>query len=164
VYEAEREEVPLREKAGEGVKRARDPGAEIVTPMRDAQGRAYATGRRKTSVARVWVAEGDGAFTVNGRPLAEYFTSLAHRKHGLEPLIATQACGGLDVWLTVRGGGPSGQAGAVRHGLAKAMARYDPFLKPVLRRFGLLTRDPRMVERKKPGQAKARKKFQWVKR
>jgi small subunit ribosomal protein S9 len=164
VYEAEREDVPLKEQAGEGAKKAKDLGAEITAPVRDAQGRSYATGRRKTSAARVWVKQGDGGFVVNGRPLAEYFPSLAHRRHALEPLIATQACGGFDVWLTVRGGGQGGQAGAIRHGLAKAMAVYDPFLKPVLRRFGLLTRDPRMVERKKPGQAKARKKFQWVKR
>jgi small subunit ribosomal protein S9 len=132
--------------------------------MRDAQGRAYATGRRKTSAARVWVKPGDGDFSVNGMPLADYFPRMAHRVQCMQPLVAAQASGAFDVWLTVKGGGVSGQAGAVRHGLANALARYDPFLRPVLRKLGLIQRDPRMVERKKTGQKKARRKFQWVKR
>lgn len=102
--------------------------------MRDAQGRAYATGRRKTAAARVWVKLGDGAFTINGRTLAAYFPRGSDRAYCLEPLVAAHACGAFDVWLTVSGGGLTGQAGAIRHGLAKALARFDPYLKPGLKK------------------------------
>lgn len=138
--------------------------AYIKVPMRDEQGRAYSTGRRKTSTARVWVKLGDGQFTVNGKPLVDYFPRMNHRLQCLEPMLVTQSVGAFDVQLTVKGGGSSGQAGAVRHGLARALARYDPYLRAVLKRHDMLKRDPRMVERKKPGKAKARKSFAWVKR
>eukprot|EP01138_Halocafeteria_seosinensis_P006325 gb/GECG01006466.1/.p1 GENE.gb/GECG01006466.1/~~gb/GECG01006466.1/.p1 ORF type:complete len:415 (+),score=64.65 gb/GECG01006466.1/:1-1245(+) len=140
------------------------PTALVNLPMRDSKDRAYATGRRKTSTARVWVKAGDGGFTVNGMPLAYYFSGLEERKHSMFPLIVLEACGGFDVMCTVKGGGFSGQAGAIKHGLARALAKYDPYLKPTMKQYQLLKRDPRMVERKKPGQAKARKKFTWVKR
>ena len=102
--------------------------------MRDALNRAYATGRRKTAVARVWVTTGEGSFTVNGRTFADYFHRTHDRITAMEPLIATQSAGSFDVWLTVEGGGLSGQAGAIRHGLAGALTRFDPYLKPALLR------------------------------
>lgn len=164
LYEAQREERPLVE-AGRGLReKLRDNPTELRIPMRDSQGRAYATGRRKEAVARVWVSAGAGKFIVNGCELADYFTRMADRQHAIEPLIVTQTCGAVDVVLTCKSGGMHGQAGAVRHGLANALARFDPYLKPALRRFKLIQRDSRMVERKKPGQKKARKKFQWIKR
>lgn len=131
---------------------------------RDAQGRAGAYGGRKTSSAYAWVKAGDGGFSVNRTPLAYYFSGLEERKIAMFPLIALEACGGFDVTVFVRGGGVMGQARAVRNAVARALAAYDPYLKPVLKKHDLLKRDPRTVERKKPGQKKARKKFQWVKR
>lgn len=101
--------------------------------MRDNKNRAYATGRRKTSTARVWVKAGDGQFTVNGMPLAYYFSGLEERKHSMFPLIVLEACGGFDVLCTVKGGGFSGQAGAIKHGLARALSKYDPYLKPTMK-------------------------------
>lgn len=151
----------------DGSSQEREPvenAALIKVPMRDEKGRSYATGRRKTAAARVWVARGDGKITVNGMDFVDYFPRVSHRVHCLDPLVATQSVGAFDVWLTVEGGGLSGQAGAVRHGIAKALVRYDPLLRPFLKQYDLLKRDPRMVERKKAGQKKARKKFQWVKR
>lgn len=136
----------------------------IKVPMLDSLGRAYATGRRKTSAARVWVYRGDGKVTVNGQPFLEYFPRISHRVSMLEPFTATQSFGAFDVWLTVKGGGMSGQAGAARHGIARALTRFDPVMSIPLKQGDMLRRDPRMVERKKPGQKKARKKFQWVKR
>jgi small subunit ribosomal protein S9 len=258
LYEAEREETLVKRTGKEERKEAGDTarGAQIDVPALDEQGRAYATGRRKTSTARVWVKLGDGAFEVNGRPLAEYFPQLVHRQvrsvrgegeggegmrrgpppshlplhrwparthipishtnlsldssqASIDPFVATQSCGAFDVSVVVEGGGESGQAGAVKHGLAKALCRFDPQLKPILRQcawadgktgeeyecsgdgrggrrvlppppsshpslvllplspllaVGMIHRDPRMVERKKPGQKKARKQFQWVRR
>jgi small subunit ribosomal protein S9 len=102
--------------------------------MRDALGRAYATGRRKEASARVWVGAGDGRVTVNGLDLVDYFHRQNDRTHLMEPLVVTQTCGAVDIMLTVRGGGMHGQAGAVRHGLANALALWDPYLKPALRR------------------------------
>jgi small subunit ribosomal protein S9 len=104
----------------------------LRVPARDATGRAYATGGRKTSSARVWVGAGDGRFTINRRPLQQYFERMRHRLLAMEPLTATQAVGAFDVDVSVRGGGSSGQAGAVRHGLARALAVFDPALKPVV--------------------------------
>ena len=127
-------------------------------------GNASGTGRRKTASARVQLRVGAGQVTVNGVPLAYYFSSMEDRKRALFPLQLLEATGAFDVRVAVRGGGMSGQAGAVQHGIAQALAAYDPYLKSTLKKFGLLRRDPRMVERKKPGQAKARKKFTWVKR
>lgn len=129
----------------------------------DDLGRSYGTGRRKTSIARVWVSPGSGRVTVNGDGCTHYF-SMYERLHALEPLLASGAAGDVDVMATVQGGGKSGQAGAVRLGVSRALEAMEPGLRPVLSRAGMLSRDPRMVERKKPGQKKARKKFQWVKR
>ena len=165
LLEAEREEAPLASALARKVAPPRDLRSIVLdAPALDARGRADATGRRKPSVARVWVAAGDGAFTVNGRPLASHFERLTLRQAAILPLVTTQSAGAFDVNATVRGGGLSGQAGAVKLGVARALARFDPYLKPVLRRFGQIQRDPRAVERKKPGRPKARKSFQWVKR
>ena len=159
LLEAEREEAPLASALARKVVAPRDLRSIVLdAPALDARGRAYATGRRKTSVARVWVAAGDGAFTVNGRSLASHFERLTLRQAAILPLVTTQSAGAFDVSATVRGGGLSGQAGAVKLGVARALARFDPFLKPVLRRFGQIQRDPRAVERKKPGRPKARKR------
>ncbi|CAI5500020.1 unnamed protein product [Closterium sp. Naga37s-1] len=130
----------------------------------DALGRAYGTGRRKTSVARVWLRKGSGGVVVNGQPLDLYFPDLAQRAAMLEPFVETGTAGVFDVKATVKGGGVSGQAGAMRHGISRALQQFDPTYRPALKSAGLLTRDSRMVERKKPGKAKARKSFQWVKR
>ena len=130
----------------------------------DGQGRAYATGRRKAAVARVWVRPGSGKVWVNGGPLDALFASVARRGDVLSPFAVTATLGKFDVRATVCGGGSTGQAQAVRHGLARALQAWDPALRPPLKAAGLLTRDPRVVERKKPGKAKARKSFQWVKR
>lgn len=164
LYEAAREERRLPEDRSGAASRLRDNPTEIRVPERDSKGRAYATGRRKESVARVWVKAGDGVITVNGVSIADHFAVMSSRQHLLEPLLVTQTCGAVDVMITVKSGGHKGQAGAIRHGLANALALYDPYLKPALRRFKLIQRDPRMVERKKPGQKKARKQFQWIKR
>ncbi|CAH0519435.1 unnamed protein product [Peronospora belbahrii] len=134
----------------------------------DEKGRAYGTGRRKTSVARVWIKPADQPFTgrikVNKKDLVDYFVRDTHREDVLQPFSVVEQIGGFDVYSTVKGGGMTGQAGAVRHGIARALENFDPEFRPALKKAGLITRDPRMVERKKAGQAKARKKFQWVKR
>ena len=122
------------------------------------------TGKRKTSVARVILRPGDGATWFNGRPLEEYFPRALHRTMVLAPLKVAGAEGTYDLRVRVHGGGPSGQAGAVRHGLSKALTNYEPDLRPVLKKGGFLTRDPRVVERKKYGRAKARRSFQFSKR
>ena len=129
-----------------------------------AQTQNYGTGKRKTSVARVFLRPGKGGATVNGRPLEEYFTTVDHRKLVVEPLLATENTGNFDLYITVKGGGLSGQAGAVRHGIAKALVDFDPDLRGVLKEQGLLTRDARKKERKKPGQRGARARFQFSKR
>lgn len=134
VYEAEREDAVVRKTVGAGERESKDTRAEIEAPMLDAAGRAYATGRRKAAVAQVWLGPGDGNITVNGKAVAEYFARVVHRKTAIEPFVMTQSCGAFDVTATVRGGGESGQAGALKHGIAHALARYDPFLKPVLRK------------------------------
>tara|TARA_B100000586_G_scaffold66953_1_gene46536 strand:- start:3446 stop:3838 length:393 start_codon:yes stop_codon:yes gene_type:complete len=129
-----------------------------------AQIQNYGTGKRKTSVARVFLRPGKGGATVNGRPLEEYFTTVDQRKLVVEPLQATENAGNFDLYITVKGGGLSGQAGAVRHGIAKALVDFDPDLRSVLKEQGLLTRDARKKERKKPGQRGARARFQFSKR
>ena len=129
----------------------------------DQLGRTYATGRRKTSVARVWVSRGTGLCFVNGKSFLEYFQP-AQRGFAIEPFNASKTSCLYDVMCTVEGGGISGQAGAVRLGIARALEKHQGELRPPLRKGGFLTRDPRMVERKKPGQKKARKQYQWVKR
>ncbi len=133
-------------------------------PQIDAQGRAYATGKRKSAIARVWIKPGSGSVTVNRRDAPSYFPRHVLRMLINQPFIATQRTDQFDVWCTVAGGGPSGQAGAVRHGISKALLYYEPDLRPVLRAGGLLTRDARVVERKKYGKRKARRSFQFSKR
>ncbi len=123
-----------------------------------------ATGRRKTSVARVRMASGSGKITVNGRPFENYFPTDNLRTMVSQPLSATETASKFDVRVNVSGGGPTGQAGAVRHGIARALLVADANLRPTLKSQGLLTRDPRMKERKKYGQPGARKRFQFSKR
>jgi small subunit ribosomal protein S9 len=122
------------------------------------------TGRRKTSVARVRIAPGTGKITVNGRSFENYFATDALRMQVTEPLVATETTAKFDIRVNVQGGGPSGQAGAVRHGIARALIVSDLNLRPALKSRGFLTRDPRMKERKKYGQPGARKRFQYSKR
>ena len=124
----------------------------------------WATGRRKTSVARVRMASGTGQILVNGRPFESYFPVEQQRNDAHAPLLATNARDKWDVWVNVLGGGPTGQSGAVSLGLARALLKSDPALDEVLRNSGFLTRDSRMVERKKYGQRKARRRFQFSKR
>jgi small subunit ribosomal protein S9 len=130
----------------------------------DKQGRAYATGKRKDAVARVWIKMGGGKILVNGRTVETYFARPVLRMLIQQPLVAASRQGQYDVVCTVSGGGLSGQAGAVRHGLSKALLRHEPDLRAALKRGGFLTRDPRVVERKKYGRAKARRSFQFSKR
>ncbi len=131
---------------------------------RDAKGRVYATGRRKESVARVWIKPGSGKITINDRDEKIYFARPVLRMILRQPLIAAGRDGQFDVIVTVTGGGLSGQAGAVRHGISRALVAYEPALRPVLKPGGFLTRDPRAVERKKYGRPKARRSFQFSKR
>ncbi len=130
----------------------------------DKQGRAYATGKRKDAVARVWIKPGAGNITINDRVIELYFARPVLRMLIQQPLVASNRHGQYDVVCTVSGGGLSGQAGAVRHGLSKALTQYEPELRGVLKRGGFLTRDARVVERKKYGKAKARRSFQFSKR
>jgi small subunit ribosomal protein S9 len=133
-------------------------------PKIDAQGRSYATGKRKDAVARVWLKPGSGKIVVNGRPLATYFARPVLRMMIDQPFVAINRRDQYDVMITVAGGGLSGQAGAVRHGISKALTYHEPGLRPVLKAGGFLTRDSRTVERKKYGRAKARRSFQFSKR
>ena len=130
----------------------------------DAQGRAYATGKRKDAVARVWIKPGSGTITVNERPVATYFARPVLQMIIQQPLQLVSRTTQYDVIVTVAGGGLSGQAGAVRHGLSKALTHFEPDLRPALKREGFLTRDARVVERKKYGKKKARRSFQFSKR
>lgn len=125
---------------------------------------AIAVGRRKTSVARVIMTPGTGKITINRRPFEEYFSLQTLRGDAVRPLDVTQSAGKYDVRVSVEGGGPTGQAGAISLGIARALVQLNEEHKPVLRTAGLMTRDPRMVERKKYGQRKARKRFQFSKR
>jgi small subunit ribosomal protein S9 len=126
--------------------------------------RFYGTGRRKTSVARVWIRPGSGRVVINRRAFEDYFPRETLRMIIAQPLQVTNTAGQFDMLATVVGGGPTGQAGALRHGLARALVRFDENLRQVLKKAGLLTRDPRMRERKKYGQPGARQKFQYSKR
>ncbi|KAL3837686.1 hypothetical protein ACJIZ3_022277 [Penstemon smallii] len=130
----------------------------------DEKGRAYGTGRRKCSIARVWIQPGEGKFIVNDQEFDVYFPMLDHRATLLRPFSETKTMGMWDVSSTVKGGGTSGQVGAIRLGISRALQNWEPGLRPPLKEAGFLTRDSRVVERKKPGKAKARKSFQWVKR
>ena len=140
------------------------PRAPVREQELDAQGRAYATGRRKDAVARVWLKPGSGAITVNGRDQTIYFARPTLRLVINQPFDVAQRQGQYDVVCTVAGGGLSGQAGAVKHGIAQALSRFEPALRPMVKQAGFLTRDPRVVERKKYGRAKARRSFQFSKR
>ena len=130
----------------------------------DGQGRAYATGKRKDAVARVWIKPGPGKITINDRELEVYFARPVLRMILQQPLTVANRAGQYDIRVTVAGGGLSGQAGAVRHGLSKALTYFEPELRGVLKKAGFLTRDSRVVERKKYGRAKARRSFQFSKR
>lgn len=130
----------------------------------DAEGQAVTEGKRKSAVASVTLRKGQGDIIINRRPFREYFTNMDGRCYVLSPFLATETLGMFDAEVQVRGGGWSGQAQAIRHGIAKALISFDPEQREKLRALGLLTRDTRTVERKKPGRAKARKSFQWVKR
>src|SRR3989442_3042133 len=140
------------------------PVPEDVQPKRDELGRSYATGKRKNAVARVWIRPGNGKIEVNGRDSPVYFARPVLRMLLNQPFVVTDRLGPFDVWCTVTGGGLSGQAGAVRHGISKALTYYEPGLRPVLKHGGFLTRDSRIVERKKYGKAKARRRPQYSKR
>ncbi len=155
----------LKDVAAEaGVIAAEPEQAALPEPKIDDQGRAYATGKRKTAVARVWIKPGAGRIIVNKKDHAEYFGRAVLQMIIKQPLVAAERSGQYDVYCTVTGSGPSGQAGAVRHGISKALTYFEPKLRPVLKKGGFLTRDSRVVERKKYGRAKARRSFQFSKR
>jgi small subunit ribosomal protein S9 len=138
--------------------------AAPAEPQIDAQGRSYATGKRKNAVARVWIKPGNGRITVNAREFERYFARPVLRMIINQPFLVAGRVNQYDVVCTVTGGGLSGQAGAVRHGISRALTNYEPGLRPVLKAGGFLTRDARVVERKKYGKAKARRSFQFSKR
>jgi small subunit ribosomal protein S9 len=138
--------------------------APVREPKIDAQGRSYATGKRKNAIARVWVKPGSGKIIVNGRAVEVYFARPVLRMLINQPFQVANRAGQFDVVATVTGGGLSGQAGAVRHGISRALTFYEPALRSPLKAGGFLTRDSRVVERKKYGKAKARRSFQFSKR
>ena len=130
----------------------------------DSKERAYATGRRKNSIARVWLKHGNGQININGKPIDKYFTRPVLQMIVNQPLNVIQSENSFEIMATVKGGGLSGQAGAIRHGISKALSLYDQNNRPPLKKVGFLTRDPRVVERKKSGLAKARRSYQFSKR
>ncbi|GGD03168.1 30S ribosomal protein S9 [Aquisalinus flavus] len=136
----------------------------VAEPKIDEHGRAYATGKRKTAVARVWIKPGNGKIIVNHKDHTEYFGRPVLQMIIKQPLVAAERNDQFDIYCTVKGSGPSGQAGAVRHGISRALTYYEPGLRGVLKKGGFLTRDSRAVERKKYGKAKARRSFQFSKR
>lgn len=143
------------------------PAVAVAAPrvaVRDAQGRAYATGKRKNAIARVWIKPGSGKVVVNGKTMVEYFARPVLQMILRQPFAVAGVEGQFDVTATVAGGGLSGQAGAVKHGVSKALQLYEPGLRAALKAAGFLTRDSRVVERKKYGKAKARRSFQFSKR
>ena len=140
------------------------PEAPVHVQKLDAQGRAYATGKRKNAIARVWLQPGNGKITVNGKEFNQFFARPVLQMILQQPIVAAARGGQFDIDATVAGGGLSGQAGAVRHGISKALTYYEPALRAVLKKGGFLTRDSRVVERKKYGRAKARRSFQFSKR
>lgn len=151
----------------ESLKKGENAAVEAAAPrvaVRDKLGRSYATGKRKNAIARVWIKPGHGVLTINGRPEATYFARPVLRMIIHQPFIAANRKDQFDVYCTVTGGGLSGQAGALRHGISRALTFYEPELRPVLKAGGFLTRDSRVVERKKYGKAKARRSFQFSKR
>ena len=140
------------------------PEVAPAEPKIDKFGRAYATGKRKNAIARVWIKPGKGSITINGRDQEIYFARPVLRMMLAQPFQVTDRVGQFDVIVTVEGSGLSGQAGAVRHGVSKALTYYEPGLRALLKPHGFLTRDSRVVERKKYGKAKARRSFQFSKR
>ena len=161
----------LKEVVGEAEAAPAEAAPEVVTetavtrePVRDELGRSYATGKRKDAVARVWIKPGSGKVTVNGKEMDAYFARPVLQMILRQPFQVAGVDGQFDVMATVKGGGLSGQAGAVKHGISKALQLYDPSLRGALKAAGFLTRDSRVVERKKYGKAKARKSFQFSKR
>ena len=147
-----------------GVAKAVAPAAPVHVQKLDKYGRAYATGKRKDAVAKVWIKPGSGKVVVNDRALEVYFARPVLRLVLNQPLIAAGRADQYDIMVSVNGGGLSGQAGAVRHGISKALTYFEPELRPVLKKGGFLTRDSRVVERKKYGKKKARASFQFSKR
>lgn len=166
--EAAADEAPAREERAADDQGVSTQGPQIQAVLREQQldkhGRAYATGRRKDAVARVWLKPGSGKIEVNGRDQQVYFARPTLRLVINQPFGLTERAGQYDVIATVKGGGLSGQAGAVLHGIAQALSRYEPALRTAVKRAGFLTRDSRVVERKKYGRAKARRSFQFSKR
>jgi len=147
-----------------GTVEAAEPAAPVHVQKLDSLGRAYATGKRKNAVARVWVTRGTGKILVNDKDFTEYFARPVLQMVIRQPISAASRADQYDVRATVSGGGLSGQAGALRHGISKALTHYEPDLRGVLKKGGFLTRDSRVVERKKYGRAKARRSFQFSKR
>jgi small subunit ribosomal protein S9 len=156
----------LREATGQAEARGSETGggAPVYVQKLDATGRAYATGKRKNAVARVWLKPGNGKIVINGREYTAYFARPVLQMIVMQPIIAAARKDQYDIHCTVTGGGLSGQAGAVRHGVSKALTHYEPELRGVLKKGGFLTRDSRVVERKKYGRRKARRSFQFSKR
>lgn len=150
----------------DGIETVEAPVVETIhrEPVKDELGRSYATGKRKDAVARVWIKPGSGKVIINGREQETYFARPVLRMILLQPFEVTGTVGQFDVMATVKGGGLSGQAGAVKHGVSKALQLFDPSMRAALKAAGFLTRDSRVVERKKYGKAKARKSFQFSKR
>ena len=139
--------------------------SEIIEEVKlDSKQRVYATGKRKNSIARVWLKRGSGSISVNGKTLDNYFARPVLQMIVNQPLNIIDSVGGYEIMATVKGGGLSGQAGAIRHGISKALSLYDSSLRPALKKVGFITRDSRVVERKKSGLAKARRSYQFSKR
>jgi small subunit ribosomal protein S9 len=159
---------PMSELKSRLVKVAKTPEPEAAAgedkPKIDKLGRAYATGRRKNAISRVWIKRGSGKIIINGKEEQVYFARPVLRMVIHQPLITSGREGQFDIMCTVTGGGLSGQAGAVRHGISRALTLFEPDLRPALKKAGMLTRDPRVVERKKYGRPKARRSFQFSKR
>jgi small subunit ribosomal protein S9 len=158
------ETVTSLEDLGTVVPTAAAPSAPVYVQKLDKEGRAYATGKRKNAIARVWLKPGNGRITVNGKEFNTFFARPVLQMILQQPIVATARKDQYDVVATVSGGGLSGQAGAVRHGISQALTFYEPELRPLLKKGGFLTRDSRVVERKKYGRAKARRSFQFSKR
>ena len=154
----------LRDMAASAGVAVTESDTPIREPKRDALGRSYATGRRKNAIARVWIKPGKGEISVNGKKVGQYFARPVLRMLITQPFLVADRYNQFDVYCTVVGGGLSGQAGALRHGISRALTYYEPGLRGILKVAGFLTRDPRVVERKKYGRMKARRSFQFSKR
>ena len=141
-----------------------EESTDIKQPILDNKERSYATGKRKNSIARVWLKKGEGKISINGKSIKDYFSRPVLQMIVNQPLEIIQSVGNYDIKATVKGGGLSGQAGALRHGISKALILYDVELRKALKKVGFLTRDSRVVERKKAGLAKARRSYQFSKR